>query len=151
MCLVYLVEAFINVSRWFHQYLWRLMTSSYTWHVSLTCTMTSSSVIGTNEITVTRWWKPLPGKLNTPWICKMKVIWFENELSWRMFSNLFRHFYPQFGFVSKSVYGACFMIKILRLDTKIVRLTELLRLTIILKNMTNKKDHNIAKTRLMLG
>ena len=68
-----------------------------------------------------------------------------------MFSNLFRHFYPQFGFVSKSVYGACFMIKILRLDTKIVRLTELLRLTIILKNMTNKKDHNIAKTRLMLG
>lgn len=55
--------------------------------------------------------------------------------------------YPPFGFVSKSVYGAWFMIKILRLDTKI----ELLRLTIILKNMTNKKDHNIAKTRLKLG
>ena len=53
----------------------------------LTCTMTSFSVIGSDEVDVIRWRKPLPGKLNTPAMCKMKVIWFENELSWRMFSS----------------------------------------------------------------
>ena len=39
-----------------------------------TCTMTSLSVIGTDEVDVIRRRKPPPGKLNTPWICKIKVI-----------------------------------------------------------------------------
>ena len=42
----------------------------------LTCT--SFSVIGTDEVNVIRWRKPLPSILYTPWIWKIKVIWFEN-------------------------------------------------------------------------
>ena len=40
-----------------------------------TCTMTSFSVIGTDEVNVILWWKPQLDKLNTPRICKIKVIW----------------------------------------------------------------------------
>ena len=42
--------------------------------------MTSFSVIGTDEVDVIGWRKPLPVKLNICWICKMKVLWFNHNL-----------------------------------------------------------------------